>query len=57
MYIWGFAGVQRGKYFGDETIRRTEIKARVGKPKNRKATGKGAVTGEMIKDRGDMVMD
>ena len=30
----GFDGVRRGKYFGGESIKRTEVDVRVGKLKN-----------------------
>ena len=43
--------------FGGEPIGRTEVKVRVGKLKNGKATGKDEITGEMIKDEGDRVVD
>ena len=36
----GFAGGQRGNYFGGEPIRRTEVEVRVGKLKNGKAAVK-----------------
>ena len=35
-------------------IKRTEVEVRVWKLKNGKATDKDKVTGEMIKDEGDM---
>ena len=38
-------------------IRRTEIEVRVGKLKIGKVVGKDEITGEMIKGRGDMVVD
>ena len=52
-----FDGIQRGNYFEIETIRRTEVEVRVGKLKNGKAVGKYKFTGDMVKDRGDMVID
>ena len=39
--------------FGGEPIRRTEVEVRVGKFKN----GKDEATGEMIKGRGDRVLE
>ena len=36
---WISDGIWRGNYFGREPIRRTEVKVRVGKLKNGKATG------------------
>ena len=44
-------------YFGGKPIRRTEVEARVGKLKNRKAAGKDEIIGEMIKGGGNMVVD
>ena len=57
LHMCGFDGIQRGNYFGGEPIRRAEIEVRVGKLKNGKATGKDEITGEMIKDGGDRVVD
>ena len=48
----GFDGVQRGNYFGEELIRRTELVVRVGK-----ATGKDKFTREMVRIGGDMGVD
>ena len=56
-YIYGFNGVQRGNNFGGEPIRRTEVEIRVGKLKNRKATGKDDVIGEIVKCEGQRVVD
>ena len=53
----GFDGVRRGNYFGRESIRRTESEVRVQKLKNEKAAGMDEVTGEMIKDGYDWVVD
>ena len=50
-------GIHRGNYFRGNPIKRTEIGVTVGKFKNGKAVGKDEVTGKMVKDRGDMVMD
>ena len=52
-----FAGVQKGNYFGEEPIRRTEVEVRVGKLKNGKAAGKDEVTGEILKGGGNRVLD
>ena len=57
VHMYGFDGVQRGNYYREEPIRRTEVEARVGKIKNGKAAGKDEVTKEMIKGGGDMVVD
>ena len=40
-----------------ELIGRPEVELRVGKLKNGKAADKGEITGEMIKDGGDRVVD
>ena len=53
----GFDGIRRGYYFGGEPIGRVEIEVRVGKLKNGKVAGKGEITGEMIKEGGDRVVD
>ena len=50
----GFGG---GKYFGGEPIERAEVEVRVGKLKDEKAGGKDEIIGEMIKGRGDRVVD
>ena len=52
VHLSGFDGIWSGNYFRGEPIRRAEVKVRVGKLKNRKATG-----GEMIKGGGDKVVD
>ena len=44
-----FDGIQRGNYFGGETIGRAEVEMRVGKLKNGKAASKDEITGELIK--------
>ena len=41
----GFDGIQRGNYFGIESIGRVEIEVRVGSLKNRKVAGKDEITG------------
>ena len=53
----GFDGIQRGNYLGGEPIGRAEFESRVGKLKNGKAAVKGEITGEMIKGRGNRVVD
>ena len=53
----GFDGIWRGNYLGVEPIGRAEVKVRVGKFKNRKATGKDEITGEMIKNGSNRVVD
>ena len=55
--MYGFDGIHRGNYFGGNPITRTEIGVTVEKFKNGKAVSKDEVTGKMVKDRGDMVMD
>ena len=50
--------IQRGNYFGEEPIRRTEVELRVGKSNDGKAAGRDYyITGEMVKGGGDMVVD
>ena len=53
----GFDGIQRGNYFGGEPIGKAEVKRRVGKLKNEKATGKDDITGVMIRGGDDRVVD
>ena len=53
----GFDGIQRGNYFGGEPIGRADVEVRVGKLKNGKVAVKDDITGEMIKGRGDRVVD
>ena len=53
----GYDGVRRGNYFGGELIRKTEVEERVKKLKNGKAVGKDEVTEDMVKSRGDVVVD
>ena len=57
VHMCGFDGIRRGNYFGGEPIGRAEVEVRVSKLKNRKATGKDEITGEMIKDGGGRVVD
>ena len=49
-----FDGIQRGKCFGGEPVRRTEVEVRMGKFKSRKAAGKDEVSGLMKMVGGDM---
>ena len=53
----GFDGIRRGNYFGGEPIGRAEVEMRVAKLKNGKAAGKDEIPREMIKGRGDRVVD
>ena len=57
LHMCGFDVVQRGNYFREEPIRRTEIEVSVKKFKNGKAADKDEVTGKNIKYGGDMVID
>ena len=50
VFMCGFDETRRGKYSGG-----AEVEVRVGK--NEKVTGKDEITGEMIKGRGDRVVD
>ena len=45
----GFDGIQRGNYFGGESIVRAEADVRVDKLKNGNAASKDEITVEMIK--------
>ena len=56
VHMYGFDGVHRGNYFGGEPVGRAEVKARVGKFKNREATGKDEINGEIIKGGDDRVV-
>ena len=49
--------VQISNYFGGEPSGRTWVEVRVGKLRNRKASGKDDVTGEILKGGGYMVLD
>ena len=49
-------GIQRGNYFKGKPIGRAEVKVRVRKLKNGKATGGDEITGVVIKG-GDRVAD
>ena len=58
VHMRGFDEVQRGKYFGGELIKRSEVEMRMGKLRNGKTAGKDeGVTEDVIKDGGDMVVD
>ena len=50
-------GIRRGNFFGGESVGRAEVEVRMGKLKNGEAAGKDEFTGEMIKGRGDRVVD
>ena len=47
LHICGLDGIRRSTYFVGELIRGKGIEVRVGKLKNRKAAGKGEVTGDV----------
>ena len=53
----GFDGIRRGNYFGGETIGGVEVEVRVRKLKNENPAGIYEITGEMIKDGGDRVVN
>ena len=53
----GFDGVRRGNYFGGEPIGGVEVEVRVRKLKNENPAGIYEITGEMIKDGGDRVVN
>ena len=53
----GFDGIRRGKYFEGGPFGRAEVEVIVGKLKNGKLAGKDEITGEMIKNGGDRVVD
>ena len=55
-HICGFDKVRRGNYFGGKPVGRAEVEVRMGKLKNGKTTGKGTITGEMIKAGDDRVV-
>ena len=57
VHMCGFDGIQRGNYFEEDPIRRTEVEVREGKLRDGKAAGRDEVTGEMIKGGGYMVVD
>ena len=51
----GFEGVRRGTYFGREPITITDVRIRVRKLKNGKASAKDEVSGAKVNGGGDMV--
>ena len=58
VHMCGFHGIWKGgNYFGGEPIGRAEVEVRVVKLKSRKVSGKEEITGEIIKDGGDRMMD
>ena len=52
-----FDRVRRGNYYGREPVRRTEKEMRVKKFKNCMETGNDEATGEMIKIKGELMID
>src|SRR5678815_3272518 len=54
--VCGFDGTRRKRYFGDEVISMEEVMGRVRKL-NGKPAGIDEITGEMIKNGGEMVID
>ena len=57
IHMYGFDGIRRGKYFGEEPVGTAEVEVRVGKLKNGQAAGKDEITGESIKGGDDWVVD
>ena len=57
VHMCDFDKNQRGNYFGGEPIGRAEVEVSVGKLKNGKAASKDEITGEMIKGRGDRMVE
>ena len=53
----GLDGVRRNRYFGHEVITKEEEEEDVKKLKNGKSAGIDGITGEMIKNGGDRVID
>jgi hypothetical protein len=53
----GFVGLGRNRYFGNELITKEEVIGRVRKLKNGKSPGIDGITGEMIKNGGENVID
>ena len=53
----GFDGIRRYNCFGGKLFGRGEVEVRVRKLKNGKSTGRDEITGEMVKGRGDKVVD
>ena len=56
VHMYSFDEVRRDNYFGGKPIRRTQVEERVGKFKNRKASSKEEVMGEVIKGGGNMMV-
>ena len=54
-YMCGFDGVQRGNYFGGESIG-TKVEVRVGKLRNMKVAYMYQSTGNMVNGGGEMVL-
>ena len=50
-----FDGIQKGNYFGGESIGTAEVEVRVGKLKNGKATSKDEITRNIIKGGGGIL--
>ena len=44
VHVCDFNGIRKGNYFGGEHFGRAEVEVRLGKLKNRKATGKDEIT-------------
>ena len=57
MCVCGFDGARRNRYFGDEVISKEEVMGIVRKLKNGKSAGIDEITGQMIKNGGEMVID
>src|SRR5678816_1679135 len=55
--VCGFDGARRNRYFGDKVISKEEVMGRVRKLKNGKSAVIDEITGEMIKNEGEMVID
>src|SRR5678815_2474231 len=55
--MYGFDGARRNRYFGDEVISNEGVMGRVRKLKNGKSVGIDEITGEMLKNGGEMVID
>ena len=57
VHMCDFDGIRRGNYFRGEPMGRAEVEVRVGKLKNGKTASKDEITGEMIKGKGNKVVD
>src|SRR5678816_2366098 len=55
--VCGFDGARRNRYFEDEVMSKEEVMGRVRNLKNGKSGGIDEITGEMIKNGGEMVID